>query len=125
MSWLHVCSVASLMSDSLQTHPAPLSMGFSWQEWEWVACLPARDLPYLRTESASPVSPALQVNSLPLSYLGSLNSMTLILKYRGINKGKAPADPVTDCGRFVAAFSFASCCVVLTAKPAKVGVISF
>jgi len=81
MSWLHACSVASVMSDSLQTHQASLSMGFSWEEWEWVAYLPPMDLPYQRTESASPVSPALQVNSLPLSYLGSPNSMTLILKY--------------------------------------------
>ena len=47
----------------------PLSMGFSWQEyWSGLPCLPPGDLPNPGIESASP---ALQVDSLPMSHLGS------------------------------------------------------
>ena len=48
-------------------HQAPLSMGFSRQEYGNGFPSPG-DLPHPRTE---PVSPAWQVNSLPLSHLGS------------------------------------------------------
>ena len=45
------------------------SMGFSRQEyWSWLPCSPPRDLLNPRIE---PVSPALQINSLPLSHWGS------------------------------------------------------
>ena len=47
---------------------APLSHG---QILEWVASPPAGDLPDPGTELASPVSPALQAESLPLSHWGS------------------------------------------------------
>ena len=63
------------MSDSLQpfglyvTHQAPLSMGFSRQEvWSGLLCPPPGDLP---DPGIEPMSPALQVASLPLSYQGS------------------------------------------------------
>ena len=38
---------------------------------EWVAIPPPVDLPDPRIESVFPAPPALQVNSLPLSHLGS------------------------------------------------------
>ena len=48
---------------------APLSMGFSRQEyWSWLPCPPPEDLP---NPGIEPMSPALQVDSLPLSHLGS------------------------------------------------------
>ena len=68
--------VTSVMSDSfaiLRTvaHQAPLSMGFSRQEnWSGLPCPPPGDLPDPGTK---PQSPALQVDSLPLSHWGSLN----------------------------------------------------
>ena len=46
-------------------HQAPLSMGFSRQEyWSGLPCPPPGDLPHSGAELASPVSPALQVDSL-------------------------------------------------------------
>ena len=46
-----------------------MSMGFSRQEyWSGLPFSPPGNLPNLRIK---PVSPALQVDSLPLSYLGS------------------------------------------------------
>ena len=46
--------------------PALLSMGFSRQEyWSGLPCPPPGDLPHPGIEPASPVSPALQVDSLP------------------------------------------------------------
>jgi len=66
------CSVASVMSYSLWPHEAckaSLSMGFSRQEyWSVLPCPPPRDLPNPESE---PGSPALQVDSLALSHLGS------------------------------------------------------
>ena len=51
---------------------APLSMGFSRQEyWSGLPCPPPRDPPHPRMEPSSPVSPALQVDSLPLSHQGN------------------------------------------------------
>ena len=48
---------------------ASLSTGFSRQEcWSGLPCLPPRDLPNPRTEPASPASPILQADSLPLSH---------------------------------------------------------
>ena len=47
-------------------HQAPLSMGFSRQEyWSGLPCPSPGDLPNSRIE---PVSPALQADSLPLSH---------------------------------------------------------
>ena len=66
---LHACSVTSAMSNSLRkwtvAHQAPLSMGFSRQEHcSGLPCPPPGDLPDPRTELSSPLSPALQVDSL-------------------------------------------------------------
>ena len=45
---------------------APLSMGFYWQEfWSGFLCPPAGDLPDPGVEPASPLSSALQADSLP------------------------------------------------------------
>ena len=51
---------------------APLSMGFSRQEyWSGLPCLPPGDLPDLGIETVSPVAPVLQAGSLLLSHWGS------------------------------------------------------
>ena len=48
------------------SHPAPLSMGFSRQEyWSELPCPPSGDLPNLGTEPASPVSNALKADTHP------------------------------------------------------------
>ena len=70
---LHVCSVPSVVFDSaipwIVAHQASLSLGFSWKEyWSGLPCPSLRDLPNPRIEPASLVSPALQADSLPLSY---------------------------------------------------------
>ena len=60
--------------DTLWTvaHQAPLSMGFSRQEcWSGLPCPPPGDLPDPGIEPMSPEAPALQVDSLLLSQLGS------------------------------------------------------
>ena len=45
-------------------HQAPLSMGFSRQEyWSGLPCPPPGDLPNPETEPAFPAAPALQVDS--------------------------------------------------------------
>ena len=54
--------------------PAPLSMGFSRQEyWSGLPCPSPRDLPDPGIEPMSPVAPALQADSLPLGHWESLN----------------------------------------------------
>ena len=51
---------------------APLSMGFSRQEyWSGLPCLPPGDLPNPGIEPTSPLSPALQADSYLLSRQGS------------------------------------------------------
>ena len=53
-------------------HQAPLSVGFSRQEyWSGVPCPSPGDLPDLGTEPASLMSPELAAGSLPLAPLGS------------------------------------------------------
>ena len=71
------------MSDSLQPYgqtaasQAPLSMGFSRQEyWRGLSFLPPGDLP---DPGIKPVSPALQTDSLLLSHQGS--PMLLLLSH--------------------------------------------
>jgi len=55
-------------------------MGFSRQEyWNRLPCPPPGDLPNPGIEPKSPVSPALQENSLPLSHQGSKST---ILQYK-------------------------------------------
>ena len=53
-------------------YQAFLSMGFSRQEyWSGLSCPPPRDLPEPGIQPASPVAPASQADSLPLSHQGS------------------------------------------------------
>ena len=53
-------------------HWAPLSIGFSRQEyWSGFPCSSPGDLPDPGIELASPVAPELQVDSLPLSQQGT------------------------------------------------------
>ena len=64
------------MSDSTTlwtaAYQAPLSMGFSRQEyWSGLPCPSPGHLPDSGIEPVSPVAPALQADSLPLSYQGS------------------------------------------------------
>ena len=59
----------------------PLSMGFSRQEyWSGLPFSPPQGLLNPRTELMSPMAPALQVDSLPLSHLGSLMIPNQVLK---------------------------------------------
>ena len=72
MNAQYMCSAASVMSNSATprtvVHQAPLSMGFFQQKyWSGLLFPPRGDLPNPATEPSSPVSPALQVDSLPLS----------------------------------------------------------
>ena len=54
-----------------RAHQAPLCLGFSRQEcWSGLTFLPPGDLPHPGIEPASPVSPALQVDSLPGEPMG-------------------------------------------------------
>ena len=68
-----VCEVTSVVSDSFViswtvTFQAPLSIGFSRQEyWSGLPCSPLGDLPDLRIKPVSPAAPELQGDSLPLS----------------------------------------------------------
>ena len=56
----------------MEAHQAPLSMEFSRQEyWSGLLFPPPGYLPNLGTEPMFPVSPALEVDYLPLSHLGS------------------------------------------------------
>ena len=51
---------------------APLSVAFSRQEyWSRLPCPSRGDLPYPGMEAASPETPALQADSLPMSHQGS------------------------------------------------------
>ena len=61
----HVLLFATLKTVACQ---APLSMGFSRQEyWSGLSCPPPGDLPDPGIEPAFPVAPVLQVDSLPLN----------------------------------------------------------
>ena len=61
--------------DYIIGHQTPLSMGFSWQEyWSELPFPPPGDLPDPGIEPLSPDFSALQVDSLPLSHLGSPGS---------------------------------------------------
>ena len=66
------CSFVQLFVMALMVAcQAPLSMGFFRQEyWSGLPLLSPGDLPNPGIELVSPASPALQVNSLSLSYQG-------------------------------------------------------
>ena len=60
-------------------HQAPLSMGFSRQEyWRGLPCPPPGDLPNPGIELEFLASSALQVDSLPVSHQGSLHTLSCI-----------------------------------------------
>ena len=61
---------------------APLSMGFSRQEyWSGFPCPPPGDLPNPGIEPVSPAAPALQADSLPLRHQGSPSCYYLITMF--------------------------------------------
>ena len=66
VSFSHVRLFAPLWTIA---HQVSLSMGFSRQEyWSELPCPPPGYCPHPRIEAVSPAAPALQVDSLPLSY---------------------------------------------------------
>ena len=74
---MHVCMLSLFSHVLLFATPwtvacqTPLSVGFSRQEyWSGWPCPPRGDLPNPGIELTSPVSPALQVDSLPAEPLG-------------------------------------------------------
>ena len=67
--WLQLCLTVCNPMDC--SPPGPLSMGFSRQDyWSRLPCSPAGDLPDPGIKPTSPVAPALQADSLPLSRRG-------------------------------------------------------
>ena len=65
----HIRLFAALWTEA---HQASLSMGFSRKEyWSGLPCFAPGDLPDPGIEPTSPVAPALQAVSLPLSHQGS------------------------------------------------------
>ena len=80
----HVCSVTH-WTVALQ---APLSMGFSWQEyWRGLPLPPPWDLPDPEIKSVSFVSPTLQVDSLPPSHKCSPFFLIGMLRIIGVLGG--------------------------------------
>ena len=79
LSELHTCVLShSVVSDCVPphglyvAHQAPLSMEFSRQEyWNGLPFPTSGDHPNSGIKLSSPVSPTLQVDSLPLSHWGS------------------------------------------------------
>ena len=77
-SLLRVRSFVTLWTAARQ---APLSMGFSKQEyWSRLPCPLAGDLPNPGIKPASPASAALQADSLPPSHQGSLQRVVVTSK---------------------------------------------
>ena len=79
-----MCSVASVVSDSVNlrtaAHQAPLSMGFSRQEyWSGLPRPLTGDRPNPGVEPKSPASPALQADSLSPSYWRSPRLLIIII----------------------------------------------
>ena len=76
---MHVCLVSSVVSDSgipwTVAHKAPLSLGFSRQEyWSGSPFSPPGDLPNAGIKPTSPTASALASKFLPLSPLGNPQS---------------------------------------------------
>ena len=66
-----LCRVQLFGTSWTVAHQAPLSMGFSRQEyWSGLPCPPPGDIPDLEIEPAPLVSPTLQADSLLLESLG-------------------------------------------------------
>ena len=76
-------------------HQAPVSLGFSRQEyWSGLPCPPLGDLPNPGIEPTFPVSPALQMDSLPLSLWGSPVRLFTVSHFERV---VFPVQPLTDC----------------------------
>ena len=74
--------LSSSSSSRTVAHQALLSMEFPRQEyWSGLPCPPPGDLSNPRMEPASPATPALQADSLPLSDLGSPHMCPLLFKF--------------------------------------------
>ena len=68
----HFSHVQLFMTPWSIAHQAPLSMALSRQEyWSGLPCPPPGDLPDPGIKPMSPMAPALQSDSLPLSHPGS------------------------------------------------------
>ena len=73
---------SSSSSSRTVAHQALLSMEFPRQEyWSGLPCPPPGDLSNPRMEPASPATPALQADSLPMSDLGSPHMCPLLFKF--------------------------------------------
>ena len=84
-----LCSVASFVSDSVTLWTvacqAPLSLGFSRQEyWSGLPDPPPGDLSDTVIGLASPASPTLQVDSLPLRHQGSRISLSTLYQNHAV-----------------------------------------
>ena len=87
---MHACVLSCFNCDQLSAtlwtvaRQAPLSMGFSWQEyWSGLPCPPPGDLPH---PGIKPRSPALQADSLPSEPPGkSHNAPTHLIVERKYN----------------------------------------
>ena len=78
----HLVVSNSFVTPWTVTRQAPLSVEFPRQEyWSRLPFSPLRDLPDPGIELASPLSPALQVDSLPLCHLGSPKMAYYITKW--------------------------------------------
>ena len=76
-------------------HKAPLSVRFFRQEyWSGLPFSPPGSLPSPRTEPTFPVSPALQMDSLPLSLWGSPVRLFTVSHFERV---VFPVQPLTDC----------------------------
>ena len=66
---------------------APLAMGFSRQEyWSGLSCPPSGDRPDAEIEPSSLVSPALQVDFLPLSHWGSPQNKYILVQLSSVTQ---------------------------------------
>ena len=75
-------TAAGCALDQILSSQAPLSMKISRQEyWSGLPCPPPGDLPYPGIKPMSPASPALRVDSLPLSHWGA-GMLTLVTDAR-------------------------------------------
>ena len=82
--------MCKVMSNSFSTPwtvvgQAPLSIGFPRQEyWNELPFPPPRDLPNPEMETVSPVSTALQANSLLLSHWGRDQDIQVVGNYKAL-----------------------------------------
>ena len=96
-------------------HQAPLSMGFSQKEyWSGLPCPPPGDHPNPGIQPTSPASPALQMNSLPLSHWGShyISSTYLYYKWEFLFDYLHPTPLLLTSGNHNLIFLYKFICVI-------------